>query len=297
MRQTTEISGRTAFTAIFGDPVEHSMSPAMHNAAYAALGMNRAYVAFHVIPQHFRDALRAIRALGIAGVNLTVPHKERTARLLTHLSTEARILAAVNCVINHDGMLQGDNTDAQGLESDLREAGVALDGRSVVIVGAGGAAASAVLTCIRMGVRKIVLCNRTQLRATRLARRFARYATAQRGIISRVTFTTWGLDTLREAATVADATLVINATPMGLKTAGFVEIAYRATPADCLFYDMVYAREPTPFLVPALETGRRTLDGAGMLIHQGELAFALFNGVAPPSGVMRKALMSALGRV
>jgi shikimate dehydrogenase len=208
-----------------------------------------------------------------------------------------RILAAVNCVINHDGTLEGDNTDARGLESDLRVAGVALDGRSVVIVGAGGAAASAVVACIRMGVRKIVLCNRTQLRATKLAHRFARYATAQRGRTSRVTFATRGLDTLREAQTVADAALVINATPMGLKTAGFVEIAYRATPTDCLFYDMVYAWEPTPFLVPALEAGRCTLDGAGMLIGQGELAFALFNGLAPPAGVMRKALMSALGRV
>jgi len=136
-----EISGRTRFTAIFGDPVEHSLSPAMHNAAYAALGVERAYLGFHVAPEHLHDAIRALPALEIAGVNLTVPHKETAVALMAHLSKEALMLGAINCVVNRNGELHGDNTDARGLELDLQESGVTVEGRAVVIVGAGGAAA------------------------------------------------------------------------------------------------------------------------------------------------------------
>src|SRR5271169_6221516 len=109
------ITAATRLAAIFGDPVEHSLSPAMHNAAYAALGMNCAYVAFSVRPTELRPALRSIAALGISGVNLTIPHKERAARMLDSLSAEARLLGAVNCVVNQRGKLHGDNTDARGL--------------------------------------------------------------------------------------------------------------------------------------------------------------------------------------
>src|SRR5271163_2538187 len=143
MEPARTLSGRSRFTAIFGDPVEHSLSPAMHNAAYAALAMERAYLAFHVTPEHLRDAIRAIPALGLLGVNLTVPHKQRAARMMTRLSTEARLLGAINCVVNRDGVLTGDNTDARGLEADLRLASLVLEGKLAVIVGAGGAAAAA----------------------------------------------------------------------------------------------------------------------------------------------------------
>jgi len=324
-----EISGRTLFTAIFGDPVEHSMSPAMHNAAYAALGSERAYLAFHVTPERLPDAIHAIPALGIAGVNLTVPHKENALRMMAHLSDEAIALGAINCVVNREGELQGDNTDARGLELDLRECGVQLEGRQVMVVGAGGAAASAVLACIRLQATKILVCNRTPERASRLARRFTReLIKLQRGSpglpltapdrhearrrlprpgpaadsAKPATATepseirAGGLELLSEPAILADTALVINATPMGLKTGGFTEVAYDGSPADCVFYDMVYGREPTPFLASALARGRRALDGAGMLINQGALAFELFNQLPAPAAVMRAALMEALGR-
>ena len=287
-----EISGRMRFTAIFGDPVEHSLSPAMHNAAYAALGIERAYLAFHVTPGRLHDAIHALPALEIAGVNLTVPHKENAVAMMTHLSKEALTLGAINCVVNRDGELYGDNTDARGLELDLRGSGVILDGRMVVIVGAGRAAASAVLACTRMGAGRILLCNRTVERAIRLARRFTHSGQAPTGI----SIDGGGLDKLAEPAALSDIALMINATPMGLKTGGFAPIAYDAAPADCVFYDMVYAREPTPFMVSALALGRHALDGAGMLLNQGALAFELFNNVAAPAAAMHAALMSALGR-
>ena len=290
------LSGRTLLTAIFGDPVEHSLSPAMHNAAYAALGMERAYAAFRVTPERLRDAIRAIPALSLLGVNLTVPHKERALRMVADLSNEARLLGAINCVVNRRGVLHGDNTDARGLELDLQEAGVAPDGKVAVIVGAGGAAASAVLAVIRLGARRVVVCNRTAARANRLARRFAQHLGSRGGGRPTQSIDARGLDTLTSPSTMGAAAIVINATPMGLKTGGFADLAYDTTAADCVFYDLIYAREPTPFLAPAVALNRRTLDGAGMLINQGVLAFELFNGAKPPHGVMRRALMAALGR-
>jgi shikimate dehydrogenase len=280
----------TRLTAIFGDPVEHSRSPEMHNAAYAALGMDRAYLAFRVSPPALRAALAAIPALGILGVNLTVPLKEHAARLIRDLSDEARILGAVNCVINRKGALRGDNTDARGLEHALRAIGVRTARSKVVIVGAGGAAASAVLAAIRLRAADIVVANRTPARAARLARRLA--PAAHR----RVRIETRGLDALRDRAVLGDAAVIINATSMGLTTARFAELDYAAAPRECLFHDMIYAASPTAFLRPAIRAGYRTADGAGMLAAQGELAFRMLNGVAPPAGVMAAALMRALGR-
>src|SRR5262249_4455670 len=148
------------------------------------------------------------------------------------------------------------------------------------------------LACIRMGVGRILLCNRTVERATRLAHRFTHIGQALTGIPIHAS----GLDKLAEPAALADIALMINATPMGLKTGGFALLAYDAAPAECMFYDMVYGREPTPFMVPALALGRCALDGAGMLLNQGALAFELFNNVAAPIAVMRATLMAALGR-
>jgi shikimate dehydrogenase len=288
-----EISGRTRFTAIFGDPVEHSLSPAMHNAAYAAAGIERAYLAFHVAAADLHDAIRALPALKIAGANLTVPHKESAVGMMARWSEEALVLGAVNCVINRNGELHGDNTDARGLERDLRESGIKIEGRTVLIVGAGGAAASAVLACTRMGAGRILVCNRTIERANQLAQRLAQLGHGLNGI----RIDTGGLNWLVDSAMLGDVGLIINATPMGLNESSFAPLAYDATPADCLFYDMVYAREATPFLAPALALQRRALDGAGMLLNQGAIAFELFNNIAAPIAAMRQALMSALGRV
>lgn len=285
-----EISGTTSLTAIFGDPVEHSMSPAMHNAAYAALGLDRRYIAFHVTHEYLAAALRAIPALGILGVNLTVPHKERAARMIRELSPEARILGAVNCVVNRRGSLIGDNTDARGLERDLRARKIDLAGRLVIVIGAGGAAASAVLCALRMRAARIAIANRTVSRAASMARRFAPM------LRRRAQIEAHGLDALVDAALLADAACVINASSMGLTTRRFAPLDYAATSPRCLFYDLIYAAEPTPFLKPALGRRRPAADGAGMLVGQGELAFELFNGVAPPPGVMDAALRDHLGR-
>src|SRR5260370_19547168 len=213
MEGTQGLSGRTKITAILGDPVEHSLSPAMHNAAYAALGMECAYAAFHVTQERFKEAVRAIPALGILGVNLTVPHKERAARMMASLSEEARALGAINCIVNRPGGLHGDNTDARGLEMDLRDIGVELRGETTVIIGAGGAAASAIVVCMRLGARQIIVSNRTEARAKALARRFMNLAAPRLRSLS-VRVEPRGSDILVDRATCASAALVVNATPL-----------------------------------------------------------------------------------
>ena len=261
----------------------------MHNAAYAALGMSRTYAAFRVTPANLAAALRAIPALGIIGVNLTVPHKQAAARLIKDLRGEARILGAVNCVVNRRGVLRGDNTDARGLERDLRDLGCELRDRLAIVIGAGGGAASSVLACIRLGASRIVIANRTPARAATLARRFSSKGARAQGEPR-------GLDALMDSELLAGARLIVNATSMGLTTGRFARLDYSSTPADCLFYDLIYSAQPTEFIKPALAAGRQATDGAGMLVNQGELAFKLFNRIAPPAGVMRAALLEELGR-
>src|ERR1700683_1690721 len=143
----------------------------MHNAAYAALGMNRTYTAFRVTAANLAPALRAIHPLGIIGVNLTVPHKQAAARLIKDLSGEARMLGAVNCVVNRRGVLRGDNTDARGLERDLRDLGCELRGRLAIVIGAGGGAASSILACMRLGASRVVIGNGPPAPAGRVRRR------------------------------------------------------------------------------------------------------------------------------
>lgn len=287
------LSGATRIAAVFGAPVEHSLSPAIHNAAYAALGMDRAYVAFHVTPSTLAAAVRAIPALGIVGVNLTVPHKERALRMVARLSREARMLGAINCIVNRPSGLHGDNTDALGLEHDLNELGVAIASEVVIVIGAGGAAGSALVASLRCGAGRVVVANRTPSRATALVRRLkARLPRA----LGRGAIEARGLDALVDASLLERAALVINATAMGLTSKRFAKLRYERTPRECFFYDLIYSANPTSFLQPALEHGRRCADGAGMLVSQGELAFKLFNGVAPPPGAMRRALWEKLGR-
>lgn len=284
------ISATTRLTGIFGDPIEHSLSPVMHNAAYAALAMDRRYLAFHVTRAELLRALRAIVPLKIAGVNLTLPHKARALAVMDELSAEGELLGAINCVINRDGKLVGDNTDARGLESALRAHGIPVAGQTALVIGAGGAGAAAVVALSRLKAARVVIANRTARRASALARRFGQSA------LRRTRFEAVGLRELVNHRLLAEVACVVNATSVGLAGGGFPHLRYDATPPNCFFYDTLYARRPSKFLTGAIGARRKCGDGAGMLVEQGELAFHLFNGVRAPHGVMRRALMDALGR-
>lgn len=278
-----QISGRTQIVAIIGDPVAHSLSPAMHNAAFRALKLDFAYVAFPVRPGHVRQALEGIRALGIAGVNVTVPHKERVIPWLDSISPTARRAGAVNTIVQRDGRLHGENTDVSGFLHALREGGFRFRGRRALVIGAGGVA-RAVLTALAEGkAGTVTVANRTVARAQRLARTFRSTAVSMVGA---------PLTVLQEREVMSACDLIVNATSVGLHGERFFPLAYGVTPPTCVFVDLIYGKR-TDFLARAGRARRRSLDGSGMLVHQGAAAFTLWTGHAAPVAVMRAALRTA----
>jgi len=278
-----QISGRTRIVGIIGDPVAHSLSPAMHNAAFRALDLDFAYVAFPVRVARVADALNGIRALDIAGVNVTVPHKERVVAWLDSVSPTARRAGAVNTIVQRNGRLHGENTDVRGFQRALAGAKFRVRGCQAVIVGAGGVARAALTALLDGGARHVTVANRTVARARRLART-AHAAAARTSAVS--------LAALEERSVLRTADVIVNATSVGLHGERFFPLAYHATPPSCLFVDLIYGRR-TDFLVRAGRARRRTLDGSDMLVHQGAAAFTMWTGQAAPVAVMKAALRAA----
>lgn len=278
-RTRLSISGRARVVGIFGDPVEHSRSPAMHNAAFAALGLDWVYVPFRVDGRDLAAAVAAVRALGMAGVNVTVPHKEAVLTHLDDLTPLARQAGAVNTVVNRGGRLCGENTDIAGFERAVKAAGVRVRGRHVVVVGAGGAARAVLVGLGRLGAGRVTIANRTPARARALAAE----------VDGRIAADPVGIDVLLDPGYLAGAVLVVNATSAGLSGAPFPPLAYAGTPRECLFFDLVYGAG-TAFLRNARRAQRRAVDGTEMLLHQGAAAFTLWTRRRPPLEVMRAAL-------
>ena len=226
--------------AILGDPVTHSLSPIMHNAAFAELGLDYVYVALHVLPANLEQAIQGVRALGFAGLNVTVPHKEAILSLLDDVSPSARVIGAVNTVVRRGGRLRGENTDGQGFLRAVAKLGIRVRGKRVVLLGAGGSARAVAWALGRAGIARLTILNRHPKRAAVLA------SAVRRGCDASVLAA--DLDAARSAHLLKEADLVVNCTSLGLdgRTSPDVEIA--ATPARCLFYDLVYRSEPTPLV-------------------------------------------------
>jgi shikimate dehydrogenase len=258
------LSGRTQVAAVIGDPVEHSLSPAILNAAFAAADLDWAYVAFTVAADDVARALEGVRSLGIRGLSVTMPHKEAVAALVDERSPEATLLGAVNCVVNDGGRLVGHNTDGAGFVDALRaEVGLELAGRRVVLVGAGGAARAIALALGQAGAADVAVVNRTQARAE--------VAASLVGAAGRV-----GSD-----ADVAGADLVVNATPVGMLDA-MVPIDPAALHRGQVVADIVYRPAITPLLAAAAASGAVAVNGLGMLVHQAAHALRLWTTVEPP---------------
>jgi shikimate dehydrogenase len=280
-------TGSTHVAAVIGCPVRHSLSPVMHNAAYAALGLDWVYVAFEVAPGAARGALDAMRALGVAGFNVTMPHKHDVAAALDRLSPSAARLGAVNTVRRgpRDGELVGDNTDGAGFLDALRiDEGFDPAGRRCVVVGAGGAARAVVCALADAGAADIAVVNRTPERAEAAA--------ALAGRVGRV----------GTGADAAGADLVVNATPLGMAGARAVggppEIAVDPARlgAGQLVVDLVYHPVVTPLVEAARARGAAAANGLGMLIHQAAHTIRLWTGEDPPLEVMSAAALGELSR-
>jgi shikimate dehydrogenase len=281
----------TARFCVIGDPVEHSLSPAMHNAAFNALGIDAVYDKRLVEPAQLVDAVAELRALQIAGFNVTVPHKETIMALLDHVEPAARAIGAVNTVVREGDRLIGCNTDAEGLAASLREARVELKSAHVVIVGAGGAARAAVVGLGRAGASTIVIAARRADRAEALARELREAA----GVPAV------GVDMRKGLrASLATATLLVQATTATLNNNAGADafadsIPLGMMPLHATVIDLVYRPLRTTLLERASKNGLRTVDGLGMLLHQGAVAFSRWTGQPAPLDVMRQALIAAIG--
>lgn len=284
------ITATTRIVAVIGDPIAHSRSPVMHNAAFRALGLDFAYCAFRVRPDDVGAAIAAVRALGLAGLNVTIPHKQAVIPHLDALSPVARLTGAVNTIVNRDGVLHGDNTDVPGLSRALDEAGLAPRAKLALVLGAGGSARATVAALARR-TRTVVVAARRPEQADALI------ADLQPGVRARliaVPLADLATDDGPAAKHLAAADVVVNTTPVGMHGGDFLPFAFAATPRGCLYYDLVYTERVTPFLAAAKRARRRGANGLGMLLHQGAVAFEQWTGVAAPVAVMRSALRAAM---
>lgn len=272
------ISGRTRIAALIGQPVGHSMSPAIHNAAFREVGLDWRYVAFNVSPQGLEGALRAVSALGLGGLAVTMPHKARVAQLVDEPSVAVRALAACNTVIPlADGRLAGENTDGDGLVDSLLAGQVEVAGRRVVVLGAGGAGRAIAEAIGRTGAGDVAVVNRTVDNA--------QVAATLAGPAGRV----------GDLTDVADADIIINATSVGMGVGGGFALDPQLLRVNHVVVDAVYQPLITPLLGAAAERGCQTFDGLGMLVFQAARQFRLWTGVEAPLATMRAAVTTAMG--
>lgn len=281
-----EITGATRLAGIFGDPVSHSLSPLMHNAAYAEMGLDICYIPMHVAPEDLAAAVEGIRAMRFVGVNVTVPHKVAVLPLLDRVDGTAERIGAVNTIVNDDGTLIGYNTDGAGFIDALEEE-VDLDYRelSVALFGAGGAARAIGLALADAGVGTINIINRTSDRAADLESMLA-------ANFPGLEVTIRGLDD-DYGDVVAASKLVVNATSLGMEARlKGTSFAVDRLSKEHVVCDVVYSTGKTRLLIAAGKNGATTLGGLGMLLHQGAKAILLWSGQDPPLHAMRRAIES-----
>jgi shikimate dehydrogenase len=284
MDELHRIGAETTLVGVIGHPVRHSLSPLLHNAAFGALELNWTSMAFDVAPGQVAAALTGMRALGLAGLSVTMPHKADAAALVDECSEVATTLGAVNCVINRAGTLRGENTDGAGFLASLaRAAEFDAAGKRCLVMGAGGAARAVVLALGAAGAAVVTVVNRTPSRAEPVA--------ALAGSVGRV-------GEVGDDLEAADADLVVNATPVGM--AGTDAAGQDGLVPSLLLHrgqvvvDLIYAPRPTAWLAAAADAGAVTVDGLGMLVHQAAAQVELWTGLPGPVEIMWQA---ANGRV
>lgn len=264
------ITARAKVAGVFGWPVEHSRSPRLHGYWLDAYGIDGAYVPLPVRPEHFEQALRLLPAMGFAGANVTLPHKEAALKAVDESSALARRIGAVNTVIvREDGSLYGDNTDAEGFVANLQEGAPGWDAATgpAVLLGAGGVARAVGVALLDAGAPELRIVNRTASRAEKLAQELG----------DRAKVSLW----VDRARVLADAALLVNATLLGMDGQAPLDVELGLLAKDAVVTDTVYIPLTTPLLLRAAERGNVTVDGIGMLLHQGRRGFAAWYGVDP----------------
>jgi len=282
------VKGSTQLVGLLGWPVEHSVSPQMQNAAFRALGLDWCYVPLPARPEALAQAVAGLRALGLRGANVTVPHKEAVIPFLDELHAEAQAIGAVNTLVMDDGRLVGHNTDVLGVRAALERAGCRLAGIQALVLGAGGAARAAASALLQGGASVQVLARRL-LQAKALVRDMEE-AFPQAAIAA-------GLLSPEAVVVQAEgAHLLVHATPVGMWP--HVEASLwpedRPVPPHLWVFDLVYRPAHTRLLQQAQESGASVIQGSWMLIYQAAESFRLWTGAEPPLDVMAQACKEAL---
>ena len=263
---------------VIGFPVDHSLSPAMHNAAFEALGMDCAYEAFAVKGEHLGDAILGAKHLGFGGVNVTIPHKEAVIKIIKPDPRAAEIGAANTIDF---GKMTAFNTDAPGAVAALKDSGVVIRKKNALVIGAGGSARAVVYGLLREGAT-VTIANRTPAKAADLA--------AYMRSVGDVFGTS--LDDLGEKVRVAE--IVVNTTPVGMGWEDRPLVTRDMLDRTHVVFDLVYRPLETPLLKEAKAAGAKTVDGIAMLARQGALSFELWTGVKPPLDVMERSARNAV---
>jgi len=281
-----KISGKTRVCAIIGDPVEHSLSPVMHNAAFKELGLNLVYVAFTVTRNELKDAISGARSLGLRGLNVTMPHKNAVITYLDETDSTAKVIGAVNTILNNQGKLIGYNTDGVGALRALKENGISPDGNKMLLLGAGGAA-KAIAFQAAQEVEELVILNRTSEKAEKLAE------VLRREFGKRVKGGALSAEVLKKE--MKDADILVNATSVGMHP----DVNRSLVPSDLLrsdlcVMDIIYNPLETKLLKDAKSVGAKVVSGLEMLLYQGAVAFEIWTNCPAPVEVMKKAALNKL---
>jgi shikimate dehydrogenase len=276
------ISGKTRVCGIIGDPIEHTMSPVIHNAAFAEMGLDYVYIAFRVKAEELDKAIESVRALNMRGLSVTIPHKVAVLKLLDKLDPLAEKIGAVNTIVNDDGVLTGYNTDATGFLQAMLERGVEPKGKNIAILGAGGASRAVSFILADRGANLVILNRRLELDwAVELARRISQTFS------KKVEALELNRENLMKALEKAD--ILVNATSVGMSP----NINETPVPPDLLrpgliVYDIVYNPVKTKLLKDAEAAGAEIISGVDMLVWQGVMAFEKWTGKKPPVELMKK---------
>ena len=276
------MSGPPPLAGVIGWPVGHSRSPALHGHWLRRYGLPGAYVALAVRPEALEAALRGMAALGFAGGNVTLPHKERALALADAATPRARRIGAANTLVVRDGALEADNTDGFGFIENLSQNAPdwRADAGPALVLGAGGAARAVVAALLDAGAPEVRLVNRTRARAEALAEALGGPVTV--------------LDWLQAEDAADGAATLVNTTSLGMTGQPPLELSLDAAPQEALATDIVYAPLETPFLARAAARGLRTVDGLGMLLHQARPGFQAWFGIAPEvDDALRRAVLAA----
>ena len=281
------LSGNSQIYGLLGDPVAHSLSPLMQNQTFQAHHIDAVYVPFHVLADNLPAAVNGLRALNVAGVNVTIPHKETILPLLDQIDPTARLIGAVNTVVNRAGVLSGYNTDASGfIRSVRRELKFQPEGCKVLLLGAGGACRAVAVGLALAGVRSIFIANRHPGRAEKLIHNLMPHFPSVQFFVSDYNDNSY----LR---TLSAVDLIVNTTSVGLHGEKINFLPLEHIKGSALIFDMIYSLSETSLIKSARSLKLLCTDGLGMLAAQGEDAFFLWTGVKPTTGFMRRFLTEA----